>query len=156
MAALHRYSTLPDDIESRVAALSPRERDCLRKVAAPMRTQQIAHELGLKPGTVDTYISSAFRKLGVGDRDTAARWLVAYEETLSGKTRSDFSGLDDTPNPDVSVAASRLPWPWPRSRSAPNDLKPLQRLMAILIATAILLGVATAYIAALVALGASV
>jgi hypothetical protein len=127
----------------------------LRKVAVPMRTHEIAHELGLSPSTVDTYIASAFKKLGVGDRGTAARLLVTYE-SVPEKSRSEFPGVDDPPSPAPSSAWSRLPLPWPRPGRPNNDLTSLQLVIAILIATAILLGIATLYIAALAALGASV
>lgn len=139
----------------RIARLTRREAECLRKVAVPMRTHEIAHELGLSPSTVDTYIASAFRKLGVSDRGTAARMLVTFERA-SEKSRSEFPHVDAPPSPVPSPAWSRLPLPWPRRGRPNNDLTSLQLVIAILIATAILLGIATLYIAALAALGTSV
>lgn len=145
-----------DDLDARIARLTAREAECLRLVAAPMRTHEIAHQLGLSPATVDTYISSAFKKLGTSDRGTAARLLVGHER-LSEKTRSEFPGVDAAPLSDViSVPSPRFPFPWPNRGRARNDLTIPQLIVAILIATAILLGIATVYIAALVALGASV
>lgn len=155
MAALTTDSRAQDELAEKIASLTPREAECLRKVAVPMRTHEIAHELGLSPSTVDTYISSAFKKLGVGDRGTAARILVSFER-LSEKTRSDFPGIDAPPSPALSSPWSRLPLPWPRRGRPNNDLTSVQLLIAILIATTILLGIATLYIAALAALGASV
>jgi len=145
-----------DDLDERIARLTPREVECLRLVAAPMRTHEIAHQLGLSPATVDTYISSAFKKLGTTDRGTAARLLVGRER-LSEKTRSEFPGVDEAPPASViPVPAPRFPLPWPSRGRPRNDLTTPQLIVAIVIATAILLGVATLYIAALVALGASV
>lgn len=144
-----------EELAARIASLTPREAECLRKVAAPMRTHQIAHELGLSPSTVDTYISSAFRKLGVGDRNTAARLLVSFERAPE-KTRSGFPGIDDLPPAVASSTWARLPLPWSRRGRPHNDLTTLQLIVAISIATAILLGIATLYVAALAALGPSV
>lgn len=144
------------DLGARIARLTPREAECLRLVAEPMRTHEIAHQLGLSPATVDTYISSAFKKLGTSDRGTAARLLVGYER-LSEKTRSEFPGVDAAPTSSaISVSSPRFPFPWPSQGRPRNDLTIPQLIVAIAIATAILLGIATIYIAALVALGASV
>lgn len=121
-----------------------------------MRTHEIAHQLGLSPATVDTYISSAFKKLGTSDRGTAARLLIGHER-LPEKTRSEFPGVDAAPPSSViPVPSPRFPFPWPSRGRPRNDLTTPQLIVAIVIATAILLGIATIYIAALVALGASV
>lgn len=145
-----------DDLDERIARLTPREAECLRLVAAPMRTHEIAHQLGLSPTTVDTYISSAFKKLGANDRGTAARLLIGRER-LPEKTRYEFPGVDEpAPSSVIPVPSPRIPFPWPSRGRARNDLTIPQLVVAITIATAILLGVATLYIAALVALGASV
>lgn len=145
-----------DDLGERIARLTARESECLRLVAEPMRTHEIAHQLGLSPATVDTYISSAFKKLGTSDRGSAARLLIGHER-LSEKTRSEFPGVDAVPNSSaIPVPSPRFPFPWPSRGRPRNDLTFPQLIVAIVIATAILLGVATLYIAALVALGASV
>lgn len=148
-----------DDMKSlaeRIGRLTPREKQCLRLVAVPMRTHEIAAELQLSPTTVDTYISSGFKKLGASDRNTAARLLVRHE-SLPEKTRYEFPGVDEAPRSSViPVASPRFPFPWPSQGRPRNDLTILQLIVATAVATAILLGVATLYIAALVALGASV
>lgn len=156
MAVPLRDQHASDDLGARIARLTAREAECLRLVAEPMRTHEIAHQLGLSPATVDTYISSAFKKLGTGDRGTAARLLVGHER-ISEKTRSEFPGVDEPPQSSViPVPSPRFPLPWPSRGRPKNDLTLPQLIVATVIATVILLGVATLYIAALVALGASV
>lgn len=56
-----------------LARLTPRERECLALVAEHWRTKDIARRLGLAPRTVDEYVASCVRKLGVQDRHAAAR-----------------------------------------------------------------------------------
>jgi DNA-binding NarL/FixJ family response regulator len=53
------------------AALSPRERDVLRLLAAGKTNRQVASELGVSPETVKTLVARAFAKLGVTRRAQA-------------------------------------------------------------------------------------
>lgn len=62
--------------------LTPRERDCLRLVLPLQESKRIAPELGLTAGTVDQYLKSAARKLGVSGRREAAELLRAHDEGL--------------------------------------------------------------------------
>lgn len=60
-----------------LAALSPREREVLKLVAAGATNKQIAEELGVGAETVKTLVARTFTKLGVGKRAEAV--AVAHE-----------------------------------------------------------------------------
>ena len=126
--------------------LGPRELQCLRGVAQHKRSSQIAHELNLKPKTVDAYIASASRKLGVSDRDSAARLLIEHEQQLWGKSLSDFSGVEPEAPPPPTWSLSRLPWPWPTKGRPNNDLTLAQLLIAIGVAASIMMAVVAIYL----------
>jgi DNA-binding NarL/FixJ family response regulator len=59
-----------------LAALTRREREVLRLVARGESNKRVAAALGLSEGTVKSYLSGVFEKLGVGDRTQAALWAV--------------------------------------------------------------------------------
>jgi DNA-binding CsgD family transcriptional regulator len=132
-----------------IERLAPRELDCLRGVAQHKRSAQIAHELSLKPKTVDTYIATASRKLGVSDRGSAARMLLEYERSVSGKSPSASSGVEPAPARDPTSFLSRLPWPFPTKGRPSNDLTILQLLVAIGVAAALMMAVAAIYLSAI-------
>jgi len=56
------------------AALSERERDVLRCVAAGMPNKLIARELGISEKTVKAHLTRVFQQIGVTDRTQAALW----------------------------------------------------------------------------------
>lgn len=60
--------------------LAPREKECLRLVPELRTSKAIGLRLNLAPNTVDQYIKSAMRKLGVSDRFAASRKLLAAEQ----------------------------------------------------------------------------
>jgi DNA-binding CsgD family transcriptional regulator len=138
-----------DDMTRLFERLGPRELECIRGVAEHKRSSQIAHELNLKPKTVDAYIASASRKLGVPDRDSAARLLLEHEQQLWGKSLSDFSGIEQQPPTPAASSQSRLPWPWPTKGRQTKDFSLPQLLIAIGIAASILLAIAAAYLFAI-------
>ncbi|MDP3593435.1 response regulator transcription factor, partial [Phenylobacterium sp.] len=70
--------TVADPVE----LLTPRERECLRLVDRHLSSKQIARELGMSKASVDTYCDRARKKLGVGDRYSAARALAARETAV--------------------------------------------------------------------------
>jgi DNA-binding CsgD family transcriptional regulator len=146
------------DISSlpKIAALAPRELDCLRGVTQHKRTPQIAHDLGLRPKTVDTYIANACRKLGVADRDSAARLLIDHEQRLAGKSLSDFSGVEGGADRPSTPLVSRLPWPFPTQGRPANDLSLLQLLVAIALAAGFMMAVAAIYLLALAQLSSEI
>jgi DNA-binding NarL/FixJ family response regulator len=54
--------------------LSPREAEVLRLVADGLANKQIARRLGITERTVKAHVGSVFRRIGVGDRTSAALW----------------------------------------------------------------------------------
>ena len=62
---------LPDD-----TLLSPREVECLQWLANGLRTQKIAHNMGLKPVTVEFHFRRAREKLGANTREQALAMAI--------------------------------------------------------------------------------
>lgn len=60
-----------------LAALSPREREVLKLMAAGATNKEIAEKLGVGAETVKTLVGRTFTKLGVGKRAEAV--AVAHE-----------------------------------------------------------------------------
>lgn len=58
--------------------LTPREHDVLRLLAAGLANKQIARRLGMSDKTVKTHVGHILRKLGVGDRTSAALYAVQH------------------------------------------------------------------------------
>ncbi len=75
---LMRHLARPEP-ESPLAALTPRERDVLRLIAAGRSNKQIAAMLHLSLGTVKGYVSEVLEKLGVDDRTQAALLAVKHQ-----------------------------------------------------------------------------
>jgi DNA-binding NarL/FixJ family response regulator len=55
-------------------ALSPREHDVLVLLSQGLANKQIARRLGITERTVKAHVGSVFRRIGVGDRTSAALW----------------------------------------------------------------------------------
>lgn len=70
----------PASDESRLAGLTPREREVLALVGRGLSNQEIAAELVLSPLTAKTHVSRLFLKLGA--RDRAQLVVAAYESGL--------------------------------------------------------------------------
>ena len=64
-----------------LARLTPNERRCLELVDRGMNSKEIARELDRSPNSVDTWIRSAVRKLGVRNRFQAAKLVAGSQET---------------------------------------------------------------------------
>ena len=60
----------------RVAVLSRRERDILRRLAAGHSNADIAAELTLSVRTVERHVANIYSKLGVHNRVEAANWAM--------------------------------------------------------------------------------
>ncbi len=115
--------------------LSDRQRTCLRLVGRGMSSKEIAHEVGLSPQTVDTYIKAAMAKLGAGNRRDAARLLEAHE--LSQQLGSPPGAIAMNAAPaDQAVATGgggRLDWLLPPPVGGKsNDLSAAERTFAVL------------------------
>jgi DNA-binding NarL/FixJ family response regulator len=63
-------------------ALSAREADVLRLVAAGHANKVIALRLGISEKTVKNHLSTVFQKIGVSDRTQAALWAHRHEGEL--------------------------------------------------------------------------
>jgi len=57
-----------------VLTLTPREHDVLRLLKHGLANKQIAARLGIRETTVKAHLSSAFHRIGVADRTSAAIW----------------------------------------------------------------------------------
>ncbi|MFC5678033.1 response regulator [Aeromicrobium endophyticum] len=64
----------PEPGEVAASELSPREAEVLRLVADGLANKQIARRLGITERTVKAHVGSVFRRIGVGDRTSAALW----------------------------------------------------------------------------------
>jgi DNA-binding CsgD family transcriptional regulator len=69
--AAARLRTASSDSAPRPPALSPRERDCLARVARGVSSKGIARQLALSVDTINEYIGSAMRKLQASSRTEA-------------------------------------------------------------------------------------
>ncbi len=58
--------------------LSTRETECLQWLATGLRTQQIAHKMGLKPVTIEFHFRKARQKLGVNTREHALAKALSF------------------------------------------------------------------------------
>lgn len=83
--------------------LTARQQQCLRLVAAPATSKQIARELGISSHTVDQHIREALATLGLSDRMEAARRFVAHERAAAGAPAAP-PGPSPAPAPFLSPA----------------------------------------------------
>jgi len=102
-------------IVSAIDKLTPREREILLLVAERLGDKEIAQQLNLSPRTVQNHLHRAYEKLGVSDRQQAARLL---SNSYSGQS----SPLSSAPLPPLQqgvlagsdrVGDGKTPWPVP-------------------------------------------
>ena len=72
------------DIESKLAALSNRERDVLNGLVAGRANKQIAHDLGISPRTVEIYRANLMNKMQAGSLSELVRMAL-----VSGVVKSE-------------------------------------------------------------------
>jgi DNA-binding NarL/FixJ family response regulator len=65
------------------SGLTPRECDVLRLVQLGLANKQIAARLGIGETTVKTHLSSAYQRIGVTDRTSAALWANSHLEKVA-------------------------------------------------------------------------
>lgn len=63
--------------------LSAREREVLRLAASGMANKQIGRALGIAERTVKVHLGNVFKRIGVGDRTSAALWAREHLPELS-------------------------------------------------------------------------
>lgn len=135
----------PDPAELDWESLSPQELACLRGAAEHKRPVQIGDELGLTAGTVETYLTRARQKLGLTNRKAALEAFAAvYINPQS--TNQDF---DTPPKAGLSTVLERLPWPFPTRGRRTNTMTGAETVVAIIVAAALMLAVASLYLLAL-------
>ncbi|MGN6621981.1 MAG: helix-turn-helix transcriptional regulator [Sphingomonas sp.] len=88
--------------QNQLPKLSPRQQQCLKGVAAHLDSQQIAHELGISPHTVDGHIAAAIAALGAHSRRDAVR---LWEANARSGTDERLTGE----SPPVDFPAFRAP-----------------------------------------------
>lgn len=66
--------------DARFNRLTPRQAECLRLLARPMRPKEIALSLGLSVRTVEGYIAEAMERLEAGSSLAAARLFADWEQ----------------------------------------------------------------------------
>jgi DNA-binding NarL/FixJ family response regulator len=66
------------------AVLSRREHEVLALVAEGLTNKRIGRALGITERTVKVHLGNAFRRIGVGDRTSAALWARRHLEELDG------------------------------------------------------------------------
>lgn len=69
----------------RLALLTPRESEVLRRAAVGHTNMQVAGELGISVHAVKFHLASVFRKLGVRNRTEAAVAFLAEGSTHDGQ-----------------------------------------------------------------------
>jgi len=65
-------------LETKLESLSSREREILHLIAKGWLNKEISAEIGISDKTVRNTISNLFRKIGVGNRTEAARFLLNH------------------------------------------------------------------------------
>jgi DNA-binding NarL/FixJ family response regulator len=63
--------------------LSDREREVLRLAATGMANKQIGRALGISERTVKVHLGNVFKRIGVGDRTSAAMWAREHLPELA-------------------------------------------------------------------------
>ncbi|MDT4892417.1 MAG: hypothetical protein QOE97_1452 [Pseudonocardiales bacterium] len=69
---------LPSRTDAPGAGLSDREREVLRLTATGLANKQIGRALGISERTVKVHLGNVFRRIGVGDRTSAALWAKEH------------------------------------------------------------------------------
>jgi DNA-binding CsgD family transcriptional regulator len=101
-------------IDARFNRLTPRQAECLKLLARPMRPKEIALALGLSVRTVEGYIAEAVERLEAGSSLAAARMYADWAQAqgpapppgnLPGQESRVEGATDDSPTESPSDAA---------------------------------------------------
>ncbi|SFR80519.1 response regulator transcription factor [Sphingomonas jatrophae] len=80
--------------------LTPRQRECLRLAYYRLRYQEIAHELGLSPETVKTYLRQAREALGASSTLAAAQ-ILSEREGVPPPPKGGYPAMGIAPPPPI-------------------------------------------------------
>lgn len=126
---------MTEDIDTLAARLSPRHRECLWHVFQLRISKEIAAELGIGVGTVDSYISEAVAILGAPNRRRAAEMLFGGKEPATpGKFEGELPGVamasndDPSPGQGLQVGDWQVLLPFRHKGVHRNELGPIHRL----------------------------
>lgn len=105
--------------DARFTRLTPRQAECLRLLARPMRPKEIALSLGLSVRTVEGYIAEAVERLEAGSSLGAARMFADWEQVrgqqnppgnLPGQeSRVEDPAIDTPPEPPSDTVIDTAP-----------------------------------------------
>ena len=73
-------------IATRLASLTPREREVLDRLVAGLPNKTIAYDLGSSPRTVEVHRARVMEKMGARSLPELVRMTIAAEQAASGKT----------------------------------------------------------------------
>jgi DNA-binding CsgD family transcriptional regulator len=124
-------------VQSRVARLTQRQKDCLRLVAEGYTSKEVGRRLGISYSTVDNHLLAAVQILETTGRAEAARLLLNLERSLGQELPRQPEGLAESSHqPDDrsrAVEAQKKKWSalLPPIGGRENDLSPSQRVFAI-------------------------
>jgi two-component system response regulator FixJ len=79
MAEWRERSAVRRDISTKLAMLSPREREVLDALVEGKNTSQIAHALGISPSTVEKHRLRVFDKTGIDSVVGLVHWLFGLK-----------------------------------------------------------------------------
>ena len=98
---LEGFRTAAQLLDEPSEALNPQEVVMLKLLAGGATRSQIAHETSYSVNTVKAYLRSAYRKLGVADREQAVAAAVALDivDAASVAHREDRAQLASRPGP---------------------------------------------------------
>ena len=129
------HCRIAESDEQRFRRLSPRQKQCLRLTYDRRVTKEIAAELNLSVGTVNTYCTEAIAVLGARNRRDAAEMLHAWEgaRATPDKVELHSQGVRDSHDEVPAIAGGRaIDWrsflPLRRKGAPDNDLGLLLRL----------------------------
>ncbi len=126
---------MTEEAEALAIRLAPRHRECLWHVFQLRTSKEIAVELGIGVGTVDSYISEAVAILGAPNRRRAAEMLFGGKDPLPpGKYEGELPGVAPGPDDDpfrgqgLQVGEWQVLLPFRHKGVSRNALGPIHRL----------------------------
>ena len=110
--------------------LTPRQAECLRLLARPMRPKEIALALGLSVRTVEGYLAEAVERLEAANSLAAARAFADWEQAHSLAARAAPAAAAPPPQ-NLPGQDSRVEPSGPDTSSTPSSGAPVPGAAAI-------------------------